>query len=196
MRLLALPVVVAICAPAHADSFAEVVAGLAIPASNDNWTKAVGPSPKLGVRGGAMSGELGGMLGFDWTPESLDNGSGSFGIGSANGSLHRFRVLASAVVHHRIGPKITLCGRAGAGIDIAREAVDVTVLGATSSTSDTDVGYAFEFAAGAWFDVGGNQVGLELAVPIGHHSKQASQSGDLSFDYTSVDIDLLVGVRF
>ena len=194
--LVVILVLVAISTRARADSFAELAGGLAIPASDDNWTKLVGASPKLAARGGSMSGELGGMLGVDWTPESLDNGGGSSGLGSTAGSLQRFRVLASGVIRHRITPTLTVGGRAGAGIDIAHASYDVTLLGTTTSGSDTDVGYAFEFGVGLWVDVGTKQVGVELAVPFGHHDKPAQQSGDLPFQWTSIDVDLLVGVRF
>ena len=187
---------VAIAVPAHADGFGEVVGGLMIPTSNDNWTNLAEPSPKLGVRAGAMSGDFGGMLGADWTPVSLDNSGGSFGIGSTGGSAQRFRVIASAVFHHRIAPKITLSGRAGAGLDIAHASFDLTILGATSTTSDTNLGYAFDLGLGLWFDVSSVQLGFELGIPIGHHDKQAKQSGDIGFQYTSVDVDLLAGLRF
>ena len=196
MRAPVLLALVAIGSPAHADGFGEVALGLAIPVANDNWTNLVEPSPKVAVRGGAMSGDFGGMLGLDWIPQSLDNGGGSFGIGSTNSSVQRFRAIASAVFHHRVAPKVTLSGRAGVGIDLVHGSFDVTILGSTSTTSDTDVGYAFEFGAGVWFDLAGKQVGFELAIPIGHHNKHAQNSNELTADWTSVDVDLLVGLRF
>jgi hypothetical protein len=184
---------------ARADSFAELAGGIAIPAGDSDWTNLVGTSPKLAARAGAMSGDaegvVGAMLGVDWTPEDLNNGGGSFGFGSTDGSVQRFRVIASGVIHHRVSPKLTISGRAGAGIDIAHASIDVDVLGSTSSNSATDVGYAFEFGVGAWYDLGGKQVGLELAVPIGHHDKAVQKSGDIPFQYTSVDIDLMLGIR-
>jgi hypothetical protein len=197
MRALLVLVLVAIgAAPARADGFAEIVGGLALPIGNDNWTNTVDPSPKLGVRAGAMAGELGGMLAIDWTPESLANDGGSFGIGSTNAAAHRFRAIASAVFRHRVAPRITISARAGAGLDLAHASAELTILGATSSTSDTDLGYGFELGGGAWFDVGGTQLGVELALPIGKHTKRASRSGEITFDYTSIDIDLLLGIRF
>jgi len=50
--------------------------------------------------------------------------------------------------------KLTLSGRLGAGIDIAHASGDITLFGNHSSTSDTDVGYAFDFAVGIWLDIG------------------------------------------
>ena len=196
MRTIAIAIL-CVSVPAQADSFAELLGGLAIPVGNSNWTNLVDPSPKLQARAGAMApgADIGGMLGIDWTPESLDNSGGGFGVGSTSVAAHRFRAIASVVFRHRIAPRITLSGRAGAGIDIAHASYDVTILNNTSSNSDTDVGYAFEFGAGVWFDVGGTQLGFELAVPIGHHNKQAQQTGDITFQYTDIDVDLLIGVR-
>ena len=181
--------------PAHAEGFAEFLAGTSVPAGDSDWTKLADPSPKLAARGGAMSGQLGGMVGVDWTPVNLDNGGGSFGLGSANGSAHRFRVIASAVFRHVLTPKITLSARAGGGLDIAHASIDITVLGSTTTNSDTDLGYGFDFGAGIWFDIGPTQLGFELAVPIAHHNKDAQQIGDPAFHYTSVDLDLLFAVR-
>src|SRR5258706_324047 len=87
---------------ARADSFAEVVGGIAIPIANDSWTKVVETSPKLSLRAGAIGG-------------------------------------------------------------------------------------------GVWFRVGGTELGAEVALPIGYHSKK-NQNG-ISFDYTSYDLDLLFGIR-
>jgi hypothetical protein len=198
VRTLLFLTVLASSSVVDADPFAEIVGGIALPQSNSNWTNTVDASPKLGVRAGAMSdrGDLGGMLALDWTPESLNSSGGSFGIGSTSASLHRFRLIASGVFRHRIAPKVTISARAGAGIDVARGSYEVTVLGSTSSHSNVDVGYAFELGAGVWFDVSSVQLGVELAVPIGHHDSAASQQGDIAFQYTDVDIDLLVGVRF
>ncbi len=196
VRAYVLIAVVAMTTPAKADGFGEILAGIAIPASDSDWTKLVGPSPKLAARGGAMQGDFGGMLGLDWTWENLENGGESFVVGSTSASLQRFRLIASGVFRHRLTPKLTLSARAGAGIDVAHASGDFTLFGNHSSTSDTDVGYAFDFGVGIWFDIGSTQLGFELAVPIGHHDKQVEQSGDLPFQWSSLDVDLLVGVRF
>ena len=38
---------------------------------------------------------------------------------------------------------------------------------------------------------------LEVATPIGRHTKQpVYQSTELTFNYTSIDLDLLFGLRF
>ena len=194
-----LTVLVALCTPARADYFVELVGGLAIPAGTNDWTTIVTPSPKLGARGGTMFGDLGGLLAVDWTPEELGSEEAALGIGAVHRSLDRFRVIASAMFRHRVASAITLSGRAGAGIDIAHGRVSDLLDFGTTPISNTDVGYAFEFGVGMWFDVGfgDSQIGLELAVPLGHHARQPYyRTTELTFNYTSVDIDLLVGLRF
>lgn len=190
--------VIAIPSMVAAEPVGELTGGLAIPTSNSDWTNVADASPKLRVAGGAVSATgLGGLLTFDWTPVSLDNSGGSFGgLGGADISAHRFRVLANATFDRAITPKVVLAGRIGGGIDIARASARVTVLGATTTSSDSDLGFAFEFAAGLWVAVGSVEVGGELALPIGHHDKRGNGSdGNYTFDYTSLDVDLMIGVR-
>src|SRR5947209_5483566 len=98
--LVFMAVVVAVPSVAHADSFLEVAGGLSIPVGDDNWTKTAEASPKLGVRVGAVGDTgLGAMLQVDWTPVSLDQNGGSFGIGSADVAMHTFRFLAALAIH-------------------------------------------------------------------------------------------------
>ena len=97
---------------------------------------------------------------------------------------------------HRVAPKVTITARAGAGVDIDHAGYSVTVLGSTTSNSDTNAGLAMELGGGAWFDVGSMQLGVEAGLPIGLHSHKASQAGDITFDWTAYDFDLLFGVRF
>jgi hypothetical protein len=132
-------------------------------------------------------------VGLAWTPERLD----AQPIAGTDASVHRFRILGNLEVRHRFAPKITLGGRVGAGVDIVHGSYSFTVLGATTSKSDTDLGFGIDLAGGAWFDIGTTtQLGVELGVPIGYHSKKAANLGDISFDYTQVDIELWLVLRF
>jgi hypothetical protein len=197
MRTVTLFLVLVVGSNARADSFTELAGGIAIPAGDQGWTDTVGTSPKLAVRVGSVNADgLGVLLAGDWTPENLNTKGGAFPGGSLDTSGHRFRVLAQGALHHRIAPKILFAARAGAGIDIIHGSYSLTVLGATSSHSTTDLGYALEVGAGVWFDVGSTQLGVELALPIGHHDEHAATgSGDISYVWTAYDVDLLFGVR-
>ena len=196
MRGLVLVSVLAIPAIGHADNFFEAVGGISIPAGDDNWTNLTNSSPKLGLRGGVMHGELGGMLQVDWTPVNLDNTGESFGAGSINTAGDELRFLADLAFQHRVLPKVTITARGGAGLDIAYASYSVVLGTSTTTHSNSDVGIAFELAGGAWFDISPNvQLGAELAIPISYHSAKNQNIGDISFDYTSVNVDLLFGVR-
>ncbi|MEO6777456.1 MAG: hypothetical protein ABI467_31305 [Kofleriaceae bacterium] len=182
---------------ARADSFLELAGGLSIPAGDNAWTNLADTSPKLGARVGAVNDNgLGGMIQADWTPINLNNSGGAFGIGSADLAGHNFRFLADFTVHHPILPKLLLSARVGAGLDIAHASATVSVLGNTASSSDTDVGFAFELGGGLWYQLGDVELGGELALPIASHSKHGNATdGNYTFDYTSYNIDLLFGVR-
>jgi hypothetical protein len=188
---------VALPGASRADNFAELLGGVSVPSADNQWTSLADTSPKLQARAGAVGTTgVGGMLQADWTPVNLKNSGGSFGIGSADISAHRFRLLADAVIHKSIANKLVITARAGAGIDIAHASAHVTTLGVTTDSSDTDLGFALELGGGLWFDLGGTQLGGELALPIGHHSKHGNNTdGNYTFDYTSYDLDILVGVR-
>jgi hypothetical protein len=193
--VLALPVL-ASPGRAHADNFFEISGGIAIPMANDNWTNTVETSPKLSVKAGAVPGKIGGALSFDWTPETTDEEGFSTGVGSADISAHRFRILANVLFQLPVQRKLHFEGRAGIGVDIAHASVSGDVLGVNFDTSDTDAGLALEVGAGMWFDLSSVQVGAQVALPIGMHDHQADSNDELTFDYTSYDFDLLFGVRF
>jgi hypothetical protein len=198
-RILGLAIV-ATAVSAHAGVFVEVVGGVGLPVSNDEWKSMVTYSPTVGARVGVMSEDWGGMLAVAWTPEVCGNGiDGGLGIGEGDVSIHTLRALASGVVRHRVSPSITLSGRAGAGIDIAIGRVDGLQDYGSQSISGSDVGLAFEVGVGIWFDVGAGaaQFGIELGLPIAHHiDRPFYQATNLTFDYTSVDVELLLAVRF
>jgi hypothetical protein len=194
MRALLVTALLLFPAAAHAESFLEILGGVAIPVGDNNWTKLAESSPKLGARVGAVNETgLGAMLQFDWTPVNLDNNS--FGIGTF--SAHRFRILAAATIHKPVGPPhLIASGRAGVGIDIAHASASGSALGVSFNSSDTDTNIAFELGGGLWYDIGSAQLGGELALPISNHNKQGNGSdGNYPFQYASYDIDILFGVR-
>ena len=78
------------------------------------------------------------------------------------------------MVHHPVTPKLVLSARVGAGVDLAHASATVTILGNTTTTSDTNAGFAFELGGGIWYDLGGVQLGGELALPIAAHSKHGT----------------------
>lgn len=183
---------------AYADSFLEVAGGLSIPVGDNTWTNTADTSPKLGARVGAVNDKgLGGMIQADWTPVNLNSSGGMFGnIAGLDVAGHNFRFLADFTVHHPILPKLLLSARIGAGIDIAHASATVTILNSTASSSDTNIGFAFEVGGGLWYQLGDVELGGELALPISSHSKNGNNTdGNYTFNYTSYDIDLLFGVR-
>jgi hypothetical protein len=196
MRALPFVLLALATAPAHADSFGAVVGGIMIPlgdshSDNSGWSDQVSSSPKLGVQAGAIGESgVGGMVSADWTPISYNYQNQAVDV-----SAHRFRIQAHVLFEKPVAPKLTLQARAGGGIDIAHASADTTILGTTFHASDTDVGWAFELGGGVWFDVGSVKIGGELALPFGGHSHKASGNGDITFDYTSYDVDLLFGLR-
>ncbi|MEO8844441.1 MAG: hypothetical protein ABI591_19565 [Kofleriaceae bacterium] len=184
---------------ARADSFAEVMGGISIPIADSKWTNLAESSPQIGARAGSVNDNgLGGMVQFDWTPINLDASGGSFGgLGSSDLAAHRFRFLADLVIQRHVTPKLVASGRVGIGLDIAHASASVTVLGNTTSSSDTNLGFGFELGGGLWYDLGDIQLGGELALPVGSHSKHGDNTdGNYTFDYTSYDINIIFGARF
>lgn len=190
--LSACVVLMASAGAARAESFVEIAGGLMTPISDDQWKDYVEPGPKLGARVGSVGDKVGGMLMLDWTPINADDA----GFGDAvDISSHRIRVQVAATSHQKLGANATASFRIGAGIDIAYVSVETSIFGFMSESSDTDVGLALEPAAGLWFSVGSMQVGGELALPISFHDDGPDNDVDLE-DYTSLDLDILFGVRF
>jgi len=198
MRTLIVAVVLAVPSVVHAESFFEGLFGISIPVGDSDWTNRAESSPKLEARAGAMGDNgIGGMLQADWTPVNLDQkGFNGFGT-NFDVSGQRYRILADLAFHKRVAPKLIANGRIGAGIDIAHTSVTITSPLGNGSSSDTDTNFAFELGGGLYYDVGSVQIGGELALPIGHHSKQGNPTaGSFTFNYTSYDIDILFGERF
>jgi hypothetical protein len=192
MRAIVALVLVTIAAPAHAESFVDIYGGISIPIADDDWTDAVESSPVIGARAGAFPKEIGGYLQVEWMPTNTDAQGWNVPGSSGNISAHRFRVMVGPLLHRNIGA-LSVTGRAGIGIDIAYARASGNIGPVSFDESETDVGLGFEFAGGLWFKLGNLEVGGELALPVGLHD---DDNNAIDFNYTSVDIQLLFGVRF
>ena len=193
MRALVLAAVLLAPAIARADQFVELGGGLALPLSDDEYTDYVDTSATLFARIGG-GGAIAGMFSVDFTPLAAN---------SANLNFNRFRFQGHVVVRKQVAPKIELSGRFGAGLDLIHESFEITFLGQRVSGSDTDLGLALEVGGGIWFSVGsggGVQIGAEVCLPISYHNTEGNRANpqdpdNARFDYTSVDLDILGGVR-
>jgi hypothetical protein len=179
---------------ARADSFGEVVAGVAIPLGDDDYSDVVDESFKLGVRGGSMpAGGIGIEGGVDWTSINDDIGGEVLGQ-SFDVAWNRFRVLAGARFGKVMGGEtpVLVFARAGAGIDLIHVSVTTEILGNETEDSETDTGLALEVGGGALVSLGSVAIGAQIAVPMGFHFED--DDGDASTfdaDYTSYDLDIL-----
>jgi hypothetical protein len=184
----------AVATPAHADSFVELAGGISIPLGDDEWTDLVETSPTLAVRAGSVPKNLGGFLSVNWMPTNTDAQGWSGPITSGDISAHRFRLVAGPMFRHQVSNTLAVTGRAGVGADIAHASVEGTVLGTSFEESETDVGFALDFAGGVWFKVGGVEVGGEVAIPFGFHDDV--NDSNVNFDYTAYDFEIYGAVRF
>ncbi len=160
--------------------------GLAVPISDKTWTNDVDPSLKIGGRFGGGRPDLAGFLSVDFTPISGGNAQ------VPNESAQRYRVLVGVQLWKEVAHHINVAARFGVGMDIAHASYSI----GNADHGNTSLGFALEPGGGLWFDVGSVQVGFELGLPISYHDTKADMLGDLAFQYTSIDIDLLGGVRF
>ena len=192
MRAIVAFAVLAATTPAYADSFVDIVGGISTPISDDDWENAVESSPVLGVRVGALPKEVGGYLSVEWMPTNTDAQGWSIPGSQADISAHRFRIMVGPLLHHNVGA-LSVTGRAGIGADIAYASASGNVIGVEFEESETDVGLGFEFAGGLWFKLGNLELGGEVSLPVGLHD---DDNQNIDFNYTSVDLQLLFGVRF
>jgi len=199
-RILLIVSLATLAAPAaaRADSFGEVVAGVAIPIGDDTYDGIVDESFRLGVRGGSLSERgVGFELGVDWTAVNDDVGGAVPGLASLDVSWNRFRVLGGARVGKLVGHKtpVFAFARLGAGVDLIHLNVTATVLGVESEKSETDAGLALEVGGGLLVPIGSVAAGVQIAVPMGFHSDDDdSDPTTVEHDYTSYDLDLLATV--
>jgi hypothetical protein len=189
--IIALAVLCVVPASARADSYVGLVGGLAIPVSDDQYTDTVDTSPVLGARVGAYPHELGGFFSFEWMIADVKN-DGALGL---DFDAHRFRLIVGPELHHAVSNTLAVTARGGLGLDIARATASGNIGPIAVDESETDLGLGFEFAGGLWAHLGGLEVGGEVSLPISMHDDDANEN-DYDFDYTSVDLQLLFGVRF
>lgn len=189
LATLALP------AAARADSFGEVVAGVAIPLGEEDYENVVDESFRLGVRGGSVSDRgVGFELAVDWTAINDDVGGAVVPGASFDVGWNRFRVLAGARVGRLVGDDAPLLvfARLGAGVDIVHVRVTSDVFGVESEDSETDAGLALEVGGGVLYSIGAAAVGVQVGVPIGFHFEDDdNDAATIDHDYTSYDLDLL-----
>lgn len=180
---------------ARADTFLDLQGGISIPVGDSDWTDLADSSPKLGLRIGAIPHEIGAFVAADWTPVNTDQQGWSGPLTSADISAHRFRVMGGVMFHHPLSNTIAVTGHGAIGADIAHANISVDVLGTHTETSDTNTGLGFAFGGGVWFRAGSLEVGGELQLPVAFHHDD-NKNDSIPYDYTSVDLELVGGVRF
>lgn len=179
---------------AAADSYFQISGGLSVPVGDEDWDNNAESSPKLGLRAGGMSGNIGGVVSADWTPQQTD--AEEFYGNSAEISAHRFRLLGGIGFEARANRALIITSRLQVGADIAYASASYNVFGIRGETSKTDVGFAFEVGVGLWANVGSVQIGGEVALPVAVHDNPPEMLGDIGMEWTSYDFDMLFGVRF
>lgn len=185
----------AVATPAHADSFVELAGGISIPLGDDVWTDSVETSPTLAVRAGSVPNNIGGFLSVNWMPANTDAQGWSIpGVTTGDISAHRFRLIAGPMYRHQLSNTLAVTGRAGIGADIAHTSVEGTLpIVGRFEESETDVGFALDFAGGIWFRVGSVEIGGEVSIPFGFHDDV--NDSNVNFDYTSYDFEIFGAVR-
>jgi len=191
LATLALP------ATARADSFGELVAGVAIPLGDEDYENVVDESFRLGLRGGSLPERgIGYEVALDWTAVNDDIG-GSIPGASFDVAWNRFRVLGGVRMGKVVGGKTPVLAfvRAGAGVDLVHVSVTTDVLGVESEDSETDAGLALEVGGGALISLGEVSAGVQVAVPMGFHFEDDDgDAATVDHDYTSYDLDLLATI--
>ena len=184
-------------APSHvqADTFLDLEGGLTIPVGDGNWTDNADSSPKLGLRIGAFPHEIGAFIAADWTPINTDAQGWSGPLSSGDISAHRFRTMGGVMFHHNVSNTIAVTGHGMVGADIAHASITISGIAGSTTQSDTNVGLGLAFGGGVWFRAGSLEVGGEVQVPVAFHSDD-NKNDLIPYDYTSVDLELLGGVRF
>lgn len=183
-NLLLITALVAWPLVATADSYVELLGGLALPIADDDYEDIADESLKLGVRFGA--GAIDGSI--DFTPVNTD-----VGVLGGDLDIQRFRFQVGGRLTRPIGARSQLFGRVSGGLDFVRYSASGQVLGVRFEQSETDLGLAVELAGGLLVNVGKVQIGGQLGIPMAFHVDDGGTDDDPDdeFDYTGVDLDLL-----
>jgi hypothetical protein len=175
---------------AAAEGFLEGHLGLAVPFEDGDYENATDESFKFGIRAGALMGNRGFDLAFDYTPvnDNLDSDFLNLDVG-----VSRFRILAGGRFGTRVAPKVNIVARVAAGTDIVRYKATGMLLGTEFEQSETDVGIALELAGGFMVDVTPTlALGGWLGVPMAFHFEEddPDDNMDADLDYAGFDIDV------
>ncbi|HEY5927890.1 MAG TPA: hypothetical protein VIV11_39660 [Kofleriaceae bacterium] len=197
-----LVVVSALATATHADAdgygVLRFTGGTGLPIEDDTWAQSANNSPKLAAGvGGVFYRNIGAMFTADFTIVRLDDNQDLFAIGTSNEKLRRARLLGNLLYEiPNVAPRLSLCVRAGIGADLTWASYDRFAGGTNYPRSLTHGGLALEVAMAAWWFVGpGFEVGAEFALPISHYASETAPGGATGFRYTSLDLDLMLGVR-
>ena len=192
--------VLAVPARAHADSLGFITAGggLAQPVADSRWSDGAQTGVKLHAGAGIVR-TVGALATIDATWLGAPHPSKLFPLSAYHEGLWRMRILGHALVElpHVVDPRLSVMVRAGIGADVLYETWDRLMNQSYIADSHVHTGFGFEVGAAAWFEVAlGIDVGAEVAVPMSiHHSDAVNTTVPGALEYTSVDIDLLLGVR-
>jgi opacity protein-like surface antigen len=181
-------------------SYAELVAGIAMPLGEDDYENLIDNSPKFGVRIGWLGlgrdSRAGLELGLDYTP--VDNDVDE--LPGVEADVGRLRVLAGARIAWRLQAGSALFVRGGVGVDHVSAELTGGALGISVTAEGESTGLALEAGAGVMFAVSRSAyLGLQLAIPVAIHDDEPDADDDLlDLDYTGYDLDGLVtlGTRF
>jgi hypothetical protein len=182
--------------PAAADYAAvRVAVGAAVPTGDSAYKQHVDTSPLADASVAYNWSGFVGMVSAGVTDLQLAPNP-TFATSQHDPSAMRLRFLAHAGFEHKLTPKLTANIRVGAGVDLTYTSYDFPTGGGVEHRTENESGLAFEAGLGAWFDVGFSvQVGGELAIPMAFHGTYVDAFSPLDFTYTSIEGQLLIGVR-
>lgn len=181
----------------------DFASGIAIPISDDNYTKLADPSFKLSLRAGVVfyvSRYFGVApeLQFDYLPVNSDDGT--FKQNNIDAKINRIRALAGGrfIVPFGFG---SFYARVALGVDYITGDFSASAFGVTGSTSSSSTAFTVEPGVGVQFNIHRHiVVGLYMGFPIApSHDLAITVAGfDFHHDFDAVDLDLLatIGFRF
>jgi hypothetical protein len=191
---------VSVAARAQADSLGFVTfgGGATLPVADSRWSDGADSGVKV-FAGAGIVRTVGALATIEGAWLGAPHPSKLFQLFTYHERLFRMRILGHAVLElpHVIDPRLSVMVRAGIGADVLYETWDRLTNQTYIGDSRVHAGFGFEVGAAAWFEVAlGIDVGVAVGVPMSiHHSDSVNTSAPGALEYTSVDIDLLAGVR-